>query len=155
MTLIWMAAILDLSNMAPTAGAQLGSREKSKLYDLGYKCSKFGAFGTIWTIIWLNALGPYYRMSYDISLASDWSRLLSRPIRSLRYIVTCTRIRAPTNTYIIKIKLTTILKGEVSSYCCLFLQVEQNYCYCSWLSLLTMIYVHMIINQWIPFHKYA
>ena len=44
MTLIWMAAIFDLSNMAPTAGAQLGSREKSKLYDLGYKCTKFGVF---------------------------------------------------------------------------------------------------------------
>ena len=46
-----MAAILDLSNKAPTAGAQLGSREKSKLYDLGYKWSKFGAFGTILAII--------------------------------------------------------------------------------------------------------
>ena len=30
---------------------------------------------------------PYSRTSYDISWASDW------PIRSLRYIVTCTRIR--------------------------------------------------------------
>ena len=38
---------------------------------------------------------PYSRTSYDISLASDWSRWPSRPIRSLRYIVTCTRIRAP------------------------------------------------------------
>ena len=56
MTLIWMAAILDMSYMAPTEGAQLGSREKSKLYDLGYKWSKFGAFGTIWTIIWLSPL---------------------------------------------------------------------------------------------------
>ena len=51
-----MAAILDLSNMAPTAGAQLGSREESKVYDLGYKWSKFGACGTIWTIIWLSPL---------------------------------------------------------------------------------------------------
>ena len=44
------AAILDLSNMAPTAGAQLGSREKSRVYDLGHMWSKFGACGTIWTI---------------------------------------------------------------------------------------------------------
>ena len=42
-----MAANLDLSNMAPTAGVQLGSREKSKVYDLGHTWSKFGAFGTI------------------------------------------------------------------------------------------------------------
>ena len=42
-----MAAILDVSNMAPTAGAHLDSREKSKEYDLGYKWSKFGAGGTI------------------------------------------------------------------------------------------------------------
>ena len=35
-------------------------------------------------------LGPYSRTSYDISQASDWSRWPSRPIRSLRYIVTCT-----------------------------------------------------------------
>ena len=35
-----MVAILDLSNMAPTAGVQLGSREKSKVYDLGYKFIK-------------------------------------------------------------------------------------------------------------------
>ena len=34
----------------------------------------------------------YSRISYDISWASDWSR--SRPIRSIRYIVTCARIRA-------------------------------------------------------------
>ena len=39
-------------------------------------------------------LGPYSRTSYDISQASDWSRWPSRPIRSQRYIVTCTRIRA-------------------------------------------------------------
>ena len=36
--------------------------------------------------------GPYSRTSYDISQVSDWSRWPSRPIRSLRYIVTCTRI---------------------------------------------------------------
>ena len=40
-------AILDLANMALTAGAQLGSREKSKVCDLGYKWSKSGACGTI------------------------------------------------------------------------------------------------------------
>ena len=34
-------------------------------------------------------LGPCFRTSYDISWASDWSRLPSRPIRSPRYIVTC------------------------------------------------------------------
>ena len=39
-------------------------------------------------------LEPYSRTSYDISQASDWSRWPSRPIRSLRYIVTCTRILA-------------------------------------------------------------
>ena len=32
--------------------------------------------------------------SYDISYAFDWSRRPSRPIKSIRYIVTCTRIRA-------------------------------------------------------------
>ena len=31
------------------------------------------------------------RTKYDISQSSDWSRWPSRPIRSLRYIVTCTR----------------------------------------------------------------
>ena len=36
---------------------------------------------------------PYNRTSCDISQASDWSRWPSRPIRSLRYIVTCARIR--------------------------------------------------------------
>ena len=50
MGLLWMAAILDLFDMAPTAGAQLGSREKSKVYDLGYMWSKFDACGTILTI---------------------------------------------------------------------------------------------------------
>ena len=34
MGLLWMAAILDFSNMAPTAGAQLDSCEKSKVYGL-------------------------------------------------------------------------------------------------------------------------
>ena len=38
--------------------------------------------------------GPCFRTCYDISYTSDWSRWQSRPIRSLRYIVTCTRIRA-------------------------------------------------------------
>ena len=40
-------------------------------------------------------LGPYSRTSYDISYASDWSRW---PIKSLRYVVTCTRIRTLINT---------------------------------------------------------
>ena len=35
----------------------------------------------------------YSRTSCDISWASDWSRWPSRPIRSPRYIVTCTRKR--------------------------------------------------------------
>ena len=39
-------------------------------------------------------LNSKYRTSYDISQASVWSRWPSRPIRSLRYIVTCTRIWA-------------------------------------------------------------
>ena len=39
---------------------------------------------------------PYSRARYDISQASDWSRWPSRPIRGLRYIVTCTRIREST-----------------------------------------------------------
>ena len=43
---------------------------------------------------WNAELRPYFRTSYDISYASDWSRWPSRPIRSLRCIVTCTRIRA-------------------------------------------------------------
>ena len=48
-----MVAILDLSNKAPTARVQLGSRDKSKIlwpwpYDDTW--SKFGAFGTILTI---------------------------------------------------------------------------------------------------------
>ena len=34
------------------------------------------------------------RASYDIPQAPDWSRWPSRPIKSPRYIVTCTRIRA-------------------------------------------------------------
>ena len=38
--------------------------------------------------------GTYARTSYDISQAWDWPRWTSRPISSLRYIVTCTRIRA-------------------------------------------------------------
>ena len=38
-------------------------------------------------------LGPYSRTSFEISEASDWSRWPSRPIRSLRYIVTYARIR--------------------------------------------------------------
>ena len=37
---------------------------------------------------------PHSRTSYDISQASDWSWWTSRPIRSLRYIVTCTRMRS-------------------------------------------------------------
>ena len=34
---------------------------------------------------------PIFSYKYDMSQASDWSRYQSRPIRSLRYIVTCTR----------------------------------------------------------------
>ena len=48
----------------------------------------------VWACASSGILGPYSRTSYDISQASDWSRWPSRPIRSLRYIVTCTRIRA-------------------------------------------------------------
>ena len=38
-------------------------------------------------------LYQYSPTTYDLSYASDWSRRPSRPIRSLRYIVACTRIR--------------------------------------------------------------
>ena len=42
----------------------------------------------------LPSLGPFSGTNYDKSWASDWSRWLSRPIRGLRYIATCTRIRS-------------------------------------------------------------
>ena len=47
-----------------------------------------------WPLQLSNHLDPYSRTSYDISWALDWSRWPSRPIRSLRYIVTCTIIWA-------------------------------------------------------------
>ena len=43
-------AILDLSNMAATAGAQLGSLEKLACYGHIYLWSKIGACRPIWTI---------------------------------------------------------------------------------------------------------
>ena len=51
-----VAAILEWSNMAAIAVAQLGSREKSKCHGNIYPWSKNGACGTIWTIIWLSPL---------------------------------------------------------------------------------------------------
>ena len=45
-------------------------------------------------LICLSGQGPYSRTSYDISQAWDWSRWPSRPVRGLRYVVTCTRIQA-------------------------------------------------------------
>ena len=45
--LLRTAAILELSNMAATAVAQLGSREKSKCHGNIYLWSKNGACGTI------------------------------------------------------------------------------------------------------------
>ena len=56
-----MAAILDLSNMAATEGAHLGSLEK--LVGDGHisPWSKNGACGTMWTIIWLSPLTMYIR----------------------------------------------------------------------------------------------
>ena len=41
----------------------------------------------------VNQQGRYSRTSYHTSQASDWSRWPSRPIRSLRCMVTCTRKR--------------------------------------------------------------
>ena len=54
-----MAAISDLSNMAATEGAHLGSLEK--LVGDGYisPWSKNGACGMIWTIIWLSKPPDY------------------------------------------------------------------------------------------------
>ena len=51
-----MAAILDLSNMAATEGAHLGSLEKLVGDAYISPWSKNGACGTIWTIIWLSPL---------------------------------------------------------------------------------------------------
>ena len=74
----------------------------------------------------LDDLGPYSRTSYDISLASDWSRWPSRPIRSLRYIVTCTRIRAlgqrllfadQYTPYFNHVSLTCLRSGHRLRYC--------------------------------------
>ena len=61
-------------------------------------------------------LGPYSRTSYDISQVSDWSRWPSRPIRSLRYIVTCTRIRLLMNkdgSCLLADQITAIWKSKV------------------------------------------
>ena len=41
---------------------------------------------------WEVCLQPYCRTTYEISQASDWASGSSRPIRSLRYMVTCTKI---------------------------------------------------------------
>ena len=69
-----------------------------------------------------NSTGPYSRTSYDISQASDWSRLQSRPIRSLRYIVTCTRVRAlawESWDYMYTVKQLPWLDGDSCSTSCI------------------------------------
>jgi len=54
--LLRKAAILDLFNMAATAGIQLGPLKKLVCYGHIYTYSKIGACRTIWTIIWLSPL---------------------------------------------------------------------------------------------------
>ena len=51
-----MAAIFDFINMAAPWGARLGAHQKSKMYDMGDLWAKFGAFGRIWTKIFLTLL---------------------------------------------------------------------------------------------------
>ena len=60
-------------------------------------------------IIKTPTLGPYSRTSYDISQASDWLRWPSRPIRSLRYIVTFTRKRARNNTHVPRLGIPILI----------------------------------------------
>ena len=83
MTLIWIASMLNLSNMASTAGAQFGSSEK-KIYALGFKWSKF-ACGAIWTIIWLNPLTIVPKVTLDTQRWNDNHSQL--PITVLAYWV--------------------------------------------------------------------
>ena len=54
--LLRKVAILDLSNMAATAEAQLGSLEILAYYGHIYTSSKIGACMSIETIIWLSPL---------------------------------------------------------------------------------------------------
>ena len=42
-----MATILYFANMAAPSGALLGTHQKSKQYDLGDLCAKFGVFKRI------------------------------------------------------------------------------------------------------------
>ena len=67
-----MAAILDLSNMAATEGAHLGSLEK--LVGDGYipPWSENGACGTIWTIIWLSPLTNTIPSIYKLYITPPW-----------------------------------------------------------------------------------
>ena len=44
-----VVAILDFANMVATGVVRLGAHQKSKKYGLGNICTKFGAFGRIWT----------------------------------------------------------------------------------------------------------
>ena len=78
-TLAWKAAVLTTTLGPPPGTCSKASAQTS--------CRLGGLH---------HASSPYSCTSYDISKASDWSRWPSRPICSLRYIVTnCTRIRAP------------------------------------------------------------
>ena len=57
-----------------------GHLDQSEAYDISQLLREYGQSG-------------YSLTRYDISHASDWSRWPPRPIWSLRYIATCTRIR--------------------------------------------------------------
>ena len=48
----WMAAILNLSNMADPGGARSGIRQKLIQYDLKYFCTNFHTFASFRTIPW-------------------------------------------------------------------------------------------------------
>ena len=83
--LLRMAAILDLSNMAATEGAHLGSLEK--LVGDGHisPWSKNGACGTMWTIIWLSPLTIkiQLQMVRDRFIDGQVERALRRHLDSL------------------------------------------------------------------------
>ena len=72
-------------------------------------------------------LGPYSRTSCDIWYDSDWSRWQSRPIRSLRYIVTCTRIWALVSFGNISRFVTRLLKRGFGSHVIVHYQVYHGW----------------------------
>ena len=64
-------------------------------------------------VLKIEGQGPYSLTSYDISQVSDWSRWSSRPIRSLRYIVTCTRIRSQYLPFSSPFESATVSEGSM------------------------------------------